>query len=101
MHIYLYLTPEGQEIYALGKDLFPWHILTQLSPRSSADDGYKLVGTTEVTLPSKESCLLTALERIKEKEQEIQAEAHVEMMRLQERRNNLLSLTYDAGEASE
>jgi len=94
MHVYLSI--EGQEQLALGKEIQTWH--TTLSLSEIAYEGYtgRHIGTVEIELPSKESCLQPVLERLKAKEQEIQAEAYKEMMEIKARRDALLCLTMEA-----
>lgn len=89
----VYLTVEGQERVALGRSLYSWDFVVR-EEGATPPERSCLVGTFEPVFPSPEDCIPPVLEKFKEKEAEIQAAAHSELMELQERRQNLLSLTY-------
>lgn len=96
----VYLTVEGQEQLALGNSIYSWNYVTRLAD-SEGPDGAALLGSLEVALPTVEQCLPPVLAKLKKREAEIQAEAYKEVMEIQERRNNLLSLTYAEAKEAE
>jgi len=96
MKLRIYLEVEGQESLATNKTVWPWYYSIRTEDVEPSKGG-KLLAEVEVELPSRESCIPTVLEMLKEREQSIQAEAHKDLRAVAERRENLLALTY-AGE---
>ena len=96
MKLRIYLDVEGQESLATNKTVWPWNYSIRTEDVEPSKGG-KLLAEVEVELPSRESCIPTVLEMLKEREQSIQAEAHKDLRAVAERRENLLALTY-AGE---
>lgn len=98
MKLRIYLEVEGQESLATNKTVWPWNYSIRTEDVDvEPSKGGKLLAEVEVELPSRESCIPTVLEMLKEREQSIQAEAHKDLRAVAERRENLLALTY-AGE---
>lgn len=93
--MYVYLSIEGQEQVALGNQPNSWQYT--LSPVEIVYEGFNgmLIGEVEVTLPSKENCMVPVLAQLKAKEQKIQAEAYEEMMQIKVRREALLCITME------
>ena len=90
----LYLTIDGQEQVALGKDPHSWHFnVRMVKPEYETTDVF--LGEITANLPSKESCMEPVLKKLKAKEQEIQAEAYKELMAIKSRRDALLCLTME------
>lgn len=89
--MFIYLTIEGQEQVALGKDPQCWHfsVRTKLVEYETTD---VLLGEVSIPLPSRESCMEPVLSKLKAKEQEIQAEAYKELQAIKARRDSLLCL---------
>lgn len=88
------VTVEGLEQIAKGGVPYAWQL--QVAPA----EGFKVENYTERTevgrftakFPSAADCITPVLEKLKAKEQEIQAEAYAEMMKVKERREQLLAL---------
>lgn len=99
--MFIYLTIEGQEQVALGKAPYSWNYILrdELIAYESADT---LLAEVTIPLPSRESCMNPVLGMLKARETKIQAEAHAEMMKIRERREQLLALTMSptTGEAA-
>ena len=93
MKLRIYLDVEGQESLATNKTVWPWNYSIRTEDVEPSK-GAKLLAQIEVELPSRESCIPTVLEMLKEREQSIQAEAHKDLRAVAERRENLLALTY-------
>lgn len=96
MKLIAYLSIEGQEQVALGKEPSMWH--WSLSPNEIVYEGFTgmKLAEVEIPLPSAETCMAPVLAKLKAKEQEIQAEAYKEMMDIKARRDALLCLTMEA-----
>jgi len=90
----VYVSVEGLERLATNQPLYSWH---HRMTREDEDclKGDVLIGSFEPSYPSKEACIPPVLEKLKQREAEIQAEAYSEVQEIQERRNNLLALTYE------
>ena len=89
----VYLSIEGMERLIKGETLYNWYFTT-----AGMDDdmgqNYKLVGTVELDLPSAADCIQQVLAKLKSKEDEIQAEAFAEVQKVQQRRNDLLTIGF-------
>jgi hypothetical protein len=93
--MYVYLSAEGQEAVALGKEPSTW--CYSLYPQPIVYEGFTgmLIGEVAVTLPTREACMEPVLAQLKAKEQQVQAEAYEEMMEIKARRDALLCLTME------
>jgi hypothetical protein len=93
--MFVYLTIEGQEQIALGEKPRPWQYTLTDAARSYETTDI-LLGEVVIALPSAETCIQPVLDKLKAKEQEIQAEAYAEILKIKERREALLCLTMEA-----
>ena len=97
MDYVILVTVEGMEQIAKGGEPYSWQLNIVLArdfenhPEVYIDR--KLVGRCPVTFPSAAECIAPVLAKLKKKEQEIQAEAYEEMMKVKERREQILALT--------
>ena len=93
--MYVYLSSEGQEAVALGKEPSTW--CYSLYPQPITYEGFTgmLIGEVEVALPTRDACMEPVLAQLKVKEQQVQAEAYKEMMAIKARRDALLCLTME------
>lgn len=89
----VYLTIEGMERIAKGDQLYNWHFTTAGTDDDLGAD-YILVGEFEVSLPSAADCIKPVLDKLNKKEAEIQAEAFAEIRKVQQRRNDLLTIGF-------
>jgi len=94
MKLKVYIDAAGMEKIALGQPLYSWNYNVQDEDSSVADNKF-CIATFTPEFPLPEACIIPVLESFKEREAEIQAEAHEEMMKIGERRANLLALTYE------
>lgn len=89
----LWITAEGQEAIANGRSMYTWHYIV----REQDEEPYKAdeicVAEFTMTLPSVEVLIPNVMEHLKNKEAEIQAEAYKDVMKIKERRENLLAIT--------
>jgi hypothetical protein len=92
--IRVYLTTEGLENLALGKSLYSWHYTLKDREDDAAPEHSILIGQFEPSLPAPAECVQPVLAKMAEKEAQIQADAYADVKALNERRQNLLSLTY-------
>ena len=93
MKLKLYLSPEGAESIALGKPLYSWYYIVR-EEDSEAPANSLFLTEVEFDLPPPAKCIQPVLEKLKTREAEIQAEAYKEVREIEQRRANLLSLTY-------
>lgn len=89
----VYITIEGMERIAKGETLYNWHFTTG-GMEDDMGENYHLVGEFNINLPSAADCIHPVLEKLKAKEAEIQAEAFVELKKVQQRRNDLLTIGF-------
>jgi hypothetical protein len=99
-HLSIYLNAEGQERLALGQPRYSWHYDVR-NVEEDIPEGHAFLGTVDAQLPTIAECLPPVLAKLKKREAEIQAEAYQEVLEIQERRNNLISLTYDPAREAE
>jgi hypothetical protein len=92
MKLCIYLTPEGLEALALGRNLYSWHWGLQEAGGTLPENSIQ-VATCEAVLPSKEACIPPVLAKLKEREDEINASAQEDLMAIRQRKNDLLMLT--------
>jgi hypothetical protein len=92
--IRVYVTHEGLEKLALGQKLYSWHYGIKDHEDDPIPEHSKLVGEFEPNLPTPAECVQPVLAKLAEKEAQIQADAYADVKALNERRQNLLSLTY-------
>lgn len=89
----LWITAEGQEAIATGKNLYTWHYIV----REQDEEPYKpdeiCVAEFTITLPSVATMIPTVMEHLAKREAEIQAEAYADVMKIKERREKLLAIT--------
>jgi hypothetical protein len=91
----VYITVEGMERIVKGEHLYNWYFTTA-GVDDDMGDGYHLVGEFEVSLPSAADCIKPVLDKLKKKEDEIQAEAFAELRKVQQRRNDLLTIGFQS-----
>lgn len=97
MKLCIYLTPEGLEALALGRNLYNWHYSTRLEDDTPPKNSI-LIAKCTAKLPAKEACIAPVLAKLKEREDEINASAAEDLMAIRQRKNDLLMLTH-GGEA--
>jgi len=94
------LEVEGMEQLAKGGTPHNWQLQVRTeSEYTACPEVYadrKLIGSFTAQFPSAVECIAPVLEKLKAREQEIQAEAYEEMMKVKERREQLLALTMNA-----
>ena len=96
MKMKIYLNTDGQELHAQGKQLWSWHCTLRMENEyEKTPKGGILLGELEVDLPTPEACIGPVLAALKAREQEINAQAHEDLGKIKERRDNLLALTYE------
>lgn len=88
---------EGMEQLAKGATPYNWQLsvveATTFEKHSEVYSDRKLIGQFEASFPSAADCIAPVLAKLKAREQEIQAEAYEEMMKVKERREQILALT--------
>jgi hypothetical protein len=92
MKLCIYLNDGGLEAHALGHTMYSWHYSTREDTETPPKNSIKLA-EVEVVMPRKESCIAPVLAKLKEREDEINASAHEDLMAIQQRKNDLLMLT--------
>lgn len=92
MKLCIYLLPEGLEALALGNRVYSWNWAVREVDDTSPPNSLKL-GEFEVAMPTKEACIAPVLAKLKERENEINAAAHEDLMAITQRKNDLLMLT--------
>ena len=90
----IYLRVSGMEKLVLGQELYSWDYLLVMPGETEPAEGV-YVGMATIDLPPKEICVAPVMAKLKAKEQEIQAEAHLAMKEVAERREKLLALTLE------
>jgi hypothetical protein len=88
--LYVYLTLEGQEKLATGKELNSWHF--QVGQGDYTPEYSVLLGSFKPTFPAAEDCVTPALENITRQEKAVKAQAQRDLQSLLYRRNDLLLL---------
>lgn len=91
----VYITVEGMERIVKGEHLYNWYFSTA-EYEDDMGDGYHLVGEFEVSLPSAADCIKPVLDKLKKREDEIQAEAFAELKKIHQRRNDLLMIGFQS-----
>ena len=94
MRLKIYVNVDGLEQLALGQELWPWHFAVQTGQYDTAPTGAVFLGEVDYALPSAEACIVPVLAKLAQRQSEIQAEAHEELLKLNERKQKLLSLSY-------
>lgn len=97
MKLRIYLTVEGQESLATGREIWPWQFNTRLEYKGeflAADPGAVFLLETDVELPSPASCLPNVVAMLDQRTAEINALAHADLMAISKRKSELLSITY-------
>lgn len=97
MKLAISLRPDGHLPVAKGDTLWSWHfaaVPVTENGYETASEGSSHLGYIDVTLPSTEVAVQVALNKLKTKEQEIQAQAYRDVQEIQEERSKLLSLAY-------
>ena len=89
----VYITVEGMERIIKGETLYNWYFTTA-NMDDDMGDNYHLVGEFNVTLPTAEFCIKPVLDKLKKKEDEIQADAFAELKKVHQRRNDLLTIGF-------
>ena len=87
----VYLDVAGQEAMVKGHPLYCWYYVV----RGEADtppEGGVLIGEFEPALPRPEVCIPAILAKLKHREDEINAEAAMELMNITQRRNDMMML---------
>jgi len=91
------VTVEGMEQIAKGGEPYSWQLqIIKAEDFDEHPDVYSdrmLVERFAAQLPSAAECVAPVLAKLRAKEQEIQAEAYEEMMKVKERREQILALT--------
>lgn len=99
MKLQIHLRPEGHKAVAKGESLWSWHFLTtpvnEYYDTSDIKPDHAYLGEMEVTLPAPADAVHVALAELKRKEDSIQAEAHRQVLEIQEERAKLLSIAYE------
>lgn len=98
MKMKIYLDTDGQENLATGKTIWPWNYSVRTGD-GVPSAGDLLVAECEATLPPKEACIAPVLEKLKQREQEINAQAYEDLAAIKLRRDNLLALAWDGSAA--
>jgi hypothetical protein len=101
MLIKISINPEGMEqLLKRGEGgLFSWHLSLTLPDYGDIPKDHILLKEVEITMPAPEQMVPIIMDKLRKRETEIQAEAHEEMMRVKERRNDILMLTTNANVA--
>ncbi|MFZ2287587.1 MAG: hypothetical protein WAV93_11430 [Bacteroidales bacterium] len=94
MKLKVYIDVAGMENIALGKPLWNWHYSVYPAD-AEKDASLKCVGTFNAQLPSIDACIVPVMEALKKKEAEIQLAAYEEVREINDRRANLLALTFE------
>lgn len=103
MKITISLSPEGQERHATGNPVYAWHFCITVTEAPNdygvgeVPANYIPVGTLTFDLPSTDSCREGALAQLRNREQEIRAEAEIDLLELSRRKQTLLALTFTGG----
>lgn len=105
MKIRIMLQPDAHKTVAKGEKLYGWAFSIQTQDYdgewpTSGFENYTMLHEVDLKLPSPEVAVHIALDHLKKREQEIQAEAHVAVREVQEERAKLLSLTYAMAEGA-
>jgi hypothetical protein len=85
MLVQIYLNSEGQEAFALGQTPNSWHFSVRPVGGYAESERSILLLEVELPMPNQVTCALRATEKLKAREQEIQAEAYKEVQAVQER----------------
>lgn len=95
MLVQISIGPDGMEqLLKHGEDrLYSWHLQITTPAISGIPKGFILLKEIELDFPTPEQMFPVVLEKFKERETEIQMEAHEEMMSIRQRRNDILMLT--------
>lgn len=91
MKLLVYLDSAGQENLAHNRPLYPWHYTVRMEGEAPSE-GAVLLGEFTPTFPSVEACIPAVLATLKKKEQELQAQVHLDLQEVQQRRDALLML---------
>lgn len=100
MKLRIYLTAEGQESLATGREIRSWQFNIRMEYKGefpAADQGAVLLLETVVELPSLASCLPNVIAMLDKRIAEINAViplAHADLMAIRKRKSELLSITY-------
>ena len=87
----VYLDVAGQEAMVKGHMLFCWHY-TVREAAETPPAGAVLLGEFEPALPRPEVCIPAILAKLKHREDEINTEAAEELMKITQRRNDIMML---------
>jgi hypothetical protein len=99
MKVQIYLTVDGQEVLAQNSpsSLYPWHFSVQQVPSNiDLNKRYILVGEVDVELPAAKTCIPNVIAGLEAERDRVYAEAALQAKHLNERLQNVLSLTFEA-----
>ena len=89
----VFLCADGLEQQALGRRLYSWHFYVLQEDDLPPDNAIQ-IAEFEAQLPAVEQCIPPVLAKFKDSEARIQAEACVALKEIQDRRNDLLTLSF-------
>ena len=95
----LWITAEGQEAIATGKNMYTWHYIVREQDEEPYKEDEICVAEFSITLPPVAKLIPVVMEHLRVKEAEIQAEAYKDVMKIKERREKLLAITNEPTQA--
>jgi hypothetical protein len=101
MLIKISINPDGMEqLLRRGENnLYSWNLSITMPGAEDIPNGNILLREVEIIMPPPEQMVPIIMDKLRKRETEIQVEAHEEMMRVKERRNDILMLTTNANVA--
>ena len=91
----VYLDVAGQEALVKGHQLYCWYHVVRGEDETPPEGGV-LIGAFEPTMPKPEVCIPAILAKLKHREDTINAEAAEELMKITQRRNDIMMLGHSA-----
>ena len=94
MLVKISINPEGMEQLLKNGEarLYGWHLTLTTPAIGEMPTGNILITEVDITLPNPEQLVPAVMTKLREREAEVQAEAHQEMMSIRQRRNDILML---------
>lgn len=99
--ISVFLTVDGQEVFAKGGTLYAWHFSIYMAAEDHeynkpAPDSICIAEDVLVELPPIATCIKNVLAKLSAKENEIQAQAYKDSLEIKQRRDDLLMIGHEA-----